>query len=125
MREQTFTIPNRLASYGEMLRTAADTDALRVRERRNMHIVQWAVQKEQIQPCKGTVELYIKWVEPTSHRKHADVAAGAALIERALVAAGIIERSADTVAGIYSTFATNSDNPRVEVTLKEHRYGLI
>lgn len=125
MREQRFTVPNRLASYGEMLRTAQDSDSLRARERHNIHLVQWAVQNEQIKPVDGTVELYIKWVEPTSHRKHADVAAGSALIERALVAAGILDGDSETVIGIYSTFATNAERPRVEVTLKEYRYGFL
>lgn len=119
MRTQTFTIPNRLASYGEMAMTAGnDYKALKRRERHNVHLVRWAIDKADIAPIRRVCTVRINWVEPTSSRRHADVAAGAVFIEQALISSGVVN-DAIQIEKIVSTFHMNADNPRVEVTIED------
>ena len=118
MRSQRFTIPNRLASYGELITTANhNTKAIRDSERHNLHLVGWAIAKADLAPIRRSCVIYVKWVEPSSARKPANVAAGAIFIEQALIAAGVIN-DAVQIEGIYSTFATNARNPSVEVEIR-------
>lgn len=121
MRSQQFTIPNRLASFDEYIQTGAhNMAAFREREKHNVHLALYAIShaRPKLEPCRKTVTVHIHWVEPDSHRKHANVAAGACQIERALVSSGLI-RDHVQVNAIYSTFAVNPENPRVIVTLEE------
>ena len=115
---QTFTIPNRLASYAELFGTGANnTAALKAREEHNTKLVRWAIQKQDVKPVFGACRLRIKWVEPTSSRKPAHVAAAAVFIERALCETGIV-KDPNRILDIYSSFAVNARDPRVEVTIE-------
>ena len=118
MDRQTFTIPNRLASYGEMAATAENNSkARRAREEHNSQVVRWAVREAGLKPVIGACVLRIKWVEPTSSRKPAEVAAGAVFVARGLQDMGIVKDQLKII-GIYSQFAVNAGNPRVEVTIE-------
>ena len=122
MDSQTFIIPNRLASYSEMIGTAANTaHAHRKREEHNIQLVKWAVMKQGLKPVLGSCRIRIKWVEPTPSRKPADVAAGAVFVAWGLGDAGIV-KDPTRILGISSTFAVNPNDPRVEVTI-EGAYG--
>lgn len=118
MKEQKFTIPNRLAAYEELMATCANNSAaLRRRERHNIQLVRWAIAEAALEAVKGACKVHIHWVEPTSSRRHAHVAAAAVFVEQALMESGVIKDPL-MIERIYSTFATNADNPRVEVTLE-------
>lgn len=118
MKSQSFTIPNRLASYGELVATCANnSEALRRREAHNIKLVNWALGQAEIIPIRRRCSIHIHWVEPTSSRRHAHVATAAVFIEQALLKAGVI-RDPLQIENIYSTFAVNADNPRVEVTIE-------
>lgn len=119
MRAQTFTVPNRLAAYGELMATCANNSAaLRDRERHNIRLVLGAIGYANIEPVRGRCKVHIHWVEPSSSRKFSHVAAGAVFIEAALTDAGIIPKPTTQIECIYSTFAMNAENPRVEVTIE-------
>lgn len=122
MDSQTFTIPNRLASYGEMVGTAANANhAYRSREEHNIHLVLWAIKKADIKTVLGSCRLRIKWVEPTPSRRPADVAAAAVFIQWGLHDAGIV-KDPMRILSIVNEFAVNAKDPRVEVTI-EGAYG--
>lgn len=120
MREaQKFTIPNRLASYGELMATCANNSAaLRDRERYNVKLVRWAIREANLEEVRGRVSVHVHWVEPSSSRKFSHVAAAVVFIEDALIAAGIIKNPIGQIECIYSTFAMNAGDPRVEVTIE-------
>jgi len=119
---QTFTIPNRLASYGEIIQTAENNSrARRRREEHNIQLVVWAIRKAKIKTVFGSCRVRIKWVEPTPSRKPAEVAAAAVFVQWGLHDAGIV-KDPNRVIGIYSEFAVNASDPRVEVTI-EGAYG--
>lgn len=117
-REQTFTIPNRLASYGELVATARNSEALKAREKHNIKLVNWAIGRADIAPIRRVCTLHIHWVEPTAGRRHANIAAAAVFIERALVMSGIVN-SPMQIEAIYSTFHVNAEDPRIEVTIED------
>lgn len=120
MREaQKFTIPNRLASYGELMATCANnSEALRAREDHNIRLVRWAIREAGIEEVRGRVAVHVHWVEPSSSRKFSHVAAAAVFVEDALIVAGIIKNPISQIECIYSTFAVNAGDPRVEVTIE-------
>ena len=120
MREaQKFTIPNRLASYGELMATCANNSAaLRDRERYNIKLVRWAIREANLEEVRGRVSVHVHWVEPSSSRKFSHVAAAAVFVEDALIVAGIIKNPISQIECIYSTFAVNAGDPRVEVTIE-------
>lgn len=120
MREaQKFTIPNRLASYGELMATCANNSAaLRDRERYNIKLVRWAIREANLEEVRGHVSVHVHWFEPSSSRKFSHVAAAAVFIEDALIAARIIKNPISQIECIYSTFAVNAGDPRVEVTIE-------
>ena len=118
---QKFTIPNRLACYGELVATCANnSEDLRHREAYNIKLVRWAIGKTNLDPVRRNCTVHIHWVEPSARRRHAHVAAGAIFIEQALLDAGIISDPIQ-IECIYSTFAVNADNPRVEVSIEGAR----
>ena len=118
-REQSFTIPNRLASYGELLATGVNNSKdLKAREKHNLHLVNWAIERADIAPIRRSCKVHIHWVEPNSSRKPAHVAASAVFIEQALVNAGIVNDPVQ-ITHIFSTFHVNADNPRIEVTIED------
>lgn len=122
MDSQTFTVPNRLASYAELFGTAANnTAALKRREDYNVQLVVWAIKAAKIKRVLGSCRVRIKWVEPTPARKPAHVAAAAVFIEQGLAEAGIV-RDSVRILGICNSFAVNAFDPRVEVTI-EGAYG--
>ena len=122
MNSQTFTIPNRLASSGEMVGTAASANhAYRSREEHNIHLVLWAIKKADIKTVLGSCRLRIKWVEPTPSRRPADVAAAAVFIQWGLHDAGIV-KDPMRILSVVNEFAVNAKDPRVEVTI-ESAYG--
>lgn len=122
MDSQTFTIPNRLASYGEIIGTAENNGAARrKREEHNIHLVVWAIMRADIKPVFGSCRIRIKWVEPTPSRRPADVAAAAVFIQWALHDAGIV-KDPMRILSIVNEFAVNARDPRVEVTI-EGAYG--
>lgn len=118
MDSQTFTIPNRLASYAEIVGTAENNSAARRRrEEHNIQLVVWAIMKTSIKPVFGSCRVRIKWVEPTPSRRPADVAAAAVFIQWALHDAGIV-KDPMRILSIINEFAVNANNPRVEVTIE-------
>lgn len=118
-KTQEFTIPNRLASYGELMATCViNSAALRARERHNIKLCRWAIDKAALEPVKGRVAVHVHWVEPSSSRRFAQVQAAAVFIEEALVASGIVANPISQIECIYSTFAMNAENPRVVVTIE-------
>lgn len=122
MNSQTFTIPNRLASYGEMIGTASSANhAWRSREEHNIQLVVWAIRQADIKPTLGSCRLRIKWVEPTPSRRPADVAAAAVFVQWGLQDAGIV-KDPMRILSITNEFAVNAKDPRVEVTV-EGAYG--
>ena len=122
MDSQTFTVPNRLASYAELFGTATNnTNDLRRRESYNTQLVVWAIKSAKIKRVLGSCRVRIKWVEPTPARLPAHVAAAAVFVQQGLVDAGIV-KDPMRILGIYSTFAVNAREPRVEVTI-EGAYG--
>lgn len=118
-RKQSFTIPNRLASYGELVATCANnSEALKAREKHNVKLVGWAIARADIAPVRRTCTLHIKWVEPTASRRHAQVAAASVFIEQALISAGVVNDPVQ-IEAICSTFRVNAESPRVEVTIED------
>ena len=118
-RKQYFTIPNRLASYGELVATCANnSEDLPRREKYNVKLVNWAIAQADIAPIRRVCTVRIHWVEPTSSRKHAHVAAAAVFIEQALVSSGIVGDPIQ-IEAIYSTFHVNAEDPRIEVTIED------
>lgn len=118
MDSQMFTIPNRLASYTEIVGTAENNSAARrKREEHNIQLVVWAIMKTDIKPVFGSCRVRIKWVEPTPSRRPADVAAAAVFIQWALHDAGIV-KDPMRILSIVNEFAVNARDPRVEVTIE-------
>lgn len=118
MGSQTFTIPNRLASYGEMVGTAENNSAARRRrEEHNIQLVVWAIRKNDIKQVFGSCRIRIKWVEPTPSRRPADVAAAAVFIQWGLHDAGIV-KDPMCILSIVNEFAVNAKDPRIEVTIE-------
>lgn len=118
MDSQTFTIPNRLASYTEIVGTAENNSAARrKREEHNIQLVVWAIMNTDIKPVFGSCRVRIKWVEPTPSRRPADVAAAAVFVQCALHDAGIV-KDPMRILGIVNEFAVNARDPRVEVTIE-------
>lgn len=118
-RKQSFTIPNRLASYGELVATCANnSEALKAREKHNVKLVNWAIGRADIAPIRRKCTLRIHWVEPTAGRRHAQVAAAAVFIESALVASGVVGDPMQ-IEAIYSTFRVDVEDPRIEVTIED------
>lgn len=118
-KTQKFTIPNRLASYGELMATCANNSAaLRNREKHNIHLVRRYIKEAGVEEVRGRVAVHVHWVEPSSSRKFSHVAAAAVFIEDALIASGIIKNPVTQIECIYSTFAVNAGDPRVVVTIE-------
>ncbi|WP_068539466.1 RusA family crossover junction endodeoxyribonuclease [Olegusella massiliensis] len=87
-------------------------------------LVAWCAKAQKLKPLAAPCRVSITWYEKNHRRDLDNIAFGAKFILDGLVTAGVlVDDDQKHVVGISHIFATDKDNPRIEVRLIELEAG--
>lgn len=117
-----FIIPGRLPSLNEQFKVGRwRFTASRKRQASKRMVGDW-INAAKVPEFKVPVDITIRWVEKDRRRDYDNISSGAKVLIDALVITGRIPN--DTRRWVYpivNEFAIDKDNPRIEVTIVEHK----
>lgn len=115
---QSFEVPGRFPSLNEWCRMGA-FEQNRVKEECDGRVA-WAAMAARIRPCRRPIRYHVLWVEQNRRRDLDNVAFGKKFVQDGLVKAGVLANdSHHEIRGFGDSFAYDSVNPRIVVTLEE------
>jgi Holliday junction resolvase RusA-like endonuclease len=126
----TFTIQGRLPSINELIRwdrivgRNGPRKYYGAKKRREAVYHVWAyIKKSPILKFAGAVDVEVRWFEPNARRDYDNIASGIKFILDALVKTETIKGDSRKwiPAPVKHEFAVDKENPRIEVTIREHQ----
>ena len=126
MQSYTFTVPGRLPclnDYIKIERGGGGRYGAAQMKRETQNLIHWAIKGSPLRAVKleGPVTIHYLWLEQDRRRDKDNIAFAKKFIQDALVAAGVLENDGwRHIEGFTDSFAVDSKNPRIEVTIECH-----